>query len=128
MAHNLNEYLGENECRGFQPIPHYFRNGDFVSYYFGNDPCRAQRVDDLLTVYLSDRTGELVGCKIKGVKHLLTSLGNFGVTIQDGDLKLGFFFCLGKSTAKDEEQRRRYEELCGLAKDVPLKRGELLPT
>jgi hypothetical protein len=107
MAQNLNDYLAENRCEAFHPIPHYFPTGDYLTYYFRDLPCHAKRVDDLLTVYLAFDTNELVGVKIKGVKALLQELGAFGVRIDRADVSLDVFVTLGRATAKDEAQRRR---------------------
>src|SRR3977135_1506577 len=101
MATNLDEYLESLRPKGFRPVPHYFAQGDFVTYYFRNDPCYAERVDDLLTVFVTFDTKELVGCKIKGVKHILQSAGNFGVGMDDGAVRLGMFFFVGAALAKD---------------------------
>ena len=90
MAQDLDEYLKTHPPKGFRPVPHYFAQGDFVTFYFRNDPCFAQRVDDLLTVFVAFDTRELVGCKIKGVKHILQTAGEFGVTVDGGDIQLGF--------------------------------------
>src|SRR5437764_1273068 len=84
MAEDLKHYLQEHSCQGFRPIPHYFAAGDFVTYYFRNERCYAQRVDELLTVYLGQGTNELVGCKIIGVKHILETASTFGVTVHEG--------------------------------------------
>jgi hypothetical protein len=125
MAQNLMEYLKAHPPQGFRPVPHYFPQGDFVTYYFRNDPCHAQRVDDLLTVFLTFDTNELVGCKIKGVKHILRTAGNFGVSLDAGAVRLGIFFFVGAALAKDEDQRSRYEEIGQKAKDVTMDRREL---
>lgn len=125
MAQDLMEYLKTHPPEGFKPVPHYFPQGDFVTYYFRNDPCFAQRVDDLLTVYLAFETKELVGCKIKGVKHILQTAGDFGVSLDDGAVRLGVFFFVGASLAKDEGQRSRYAEIGREAKDVEMDRKEL---
>jgi hypothetical protein len=125
MAQNLTEYLATNKPEGFRPVPHYFPQGDFVTYYFRNDPCYAQRLDDVITVFLAFGSDELVGCKIKGVKQILQSAGNFDVTIDDGAIKLGIFFFVGAAVAKDEAQKKRYEELRRVAKNVTLDRREL---
>jgi hypothetical protein len=68
MADKLTDYLQEHPCKGFRPVPF-----DFVTYYARGERCFERRIDDLLTVYLSMETEELVGCKIKGVKHLFTA-------------------------------------------------------
>jgi hypothetical protein len=125
MAKDLTEYLETHHSRGFRPVPHYFRQGDFVTYYFRDERAFAQRVDDLLTVFISFDTKELVGCKIKGVRHILQTAGDFGVTLDDGNVQLGLFFFIGAAVAKDEEQKRRYEELGRMAKNVVLNRAEL---
>src|SRR5712692_11582165 len=33
MAENLTEHLAGKECTGFDPRPHYFADGDFVTYF-----------------------------------------------------------------------------------------------
>jgi hypothetical protein len=68
---DLTEYLESGTPEGFTPTPHYFPDGDFVSLYVSNERCYADRIDDLLTVYYSDTTGKIVGCKIKGVRQVL---------------------------------------------------------
>src|SRR5262245_22209287 len=107
MAKDLKEYLEGRKGKRFQAVPHYFANGDYVTYYLRNERCHAQRVDDLLTVYLANGTKELVGCKIKGVKHILQTAGDFGVMVDDGEVHLGLFFFLGAALAKGEEQKKR---------------------
>jgi hypothetical protein len=125
MAENLNEYLKSHSSKGFRAVPHYFAQGDFVTYYFRNDPCYAERVDDLLTVFLAFDTKELVGCKIKGIKHILQTAGNFGVSVDGGDVRLGVFFFIGAAFAKDEFQRSRYDQIGQKAKEATLDRKEL---
>jgi hypothetical protein len=127
MAKDLKQYLEEHKSQGFRPVPHYFASGDFVTYYFRDDRCYAQRVDDLLTVYLALETHELVGCKIKGVKHILETAGNFGVFVDDGAVRLGLFFFYGIAGAKDEAQKKRYEELGRVAGSATLDPKELQP-
>jgi len=125
MATNLTEYLQQRTNMGFRPVPHYFPSGDFVSYFFRNDRCYAQRVDDLLTIYLAMETHELVGCKIKGVKHILQTDGAFGLTVHDGEIRLGLFFFVGALNASDATQRKHYQELGQVAKDAALDPSEL---
>lgn len=125
MAEDLKQYLQEHKCKGFRAVPHYIPRGDCVTYYFRNERCYAHPVDQLRTVYLAFETNELVGCKINGVKHILNTAGNYGVEVAGGELRLGLFFFVGAATAKDEEQKRRYEELGRIAKDATLDRKEL---
>lgn len=95
------------------------------TYYFRDDPCYAERVDDILTVFFSFETKELVGCKVKGVKHILQTAGDFGVSLDDGAVRLGIFFFVGASLAKDQVQRGRYDQIGRQAKEVTLDRREL---
>ena len=48
----------------------------------------AERVDELLTVYLSVEEHALVGCKIKGARRLLKTLGDFGVCIDSKNVSV----------------------------------------
>lgn len=125
MAQDLSDYLQNHRPKGFRPVPHYFAQGDYVTYYFRNDPCYAERVDDLLTLFLSFDNKELVGCKVKGVNHILQTAGNFGVDLSDGDVRLGIFFFVGAALAKDAAQRSRYEQIGREAKEVVVDRREL---
>ena len=70
MTMDLNEYIEANPPKGFSPVPHYFRDGDYVSRFLTNERCVATRIDETLTLYHSDATGDLVGYKIKGIKWL----------------------------------------------------------
>lgn len=111
MADSLAKYMSERKCGEFQPIPLYVASGDYLSLYLVEDRCVAQRVDDLLTVYLSMESKDLVGCKIKGIKKILEQANSFGVHLDAGAIKLRFLFFLGAAFAKDETQRKRYYDL-----------------
>jgi len=128
MAEDLKSYLAEHKCQGFNPVPHYFQAGDFITYFSRDDRCFEQRLDDIVTVYLSMDTKELVGCKIKGVKHILQTAGDFDVTVDDAEVRLGFFFFVGASLAKDEALKSRYRELGNLARSARLDRKTLQTT
>lgn len=65
----LNEFLRDKECKGFRPIPHYSKDGDMITYFSKDVRCYVKQVDDLLSIYYSDVTDEIVGIKIKGIDH-----------------------------------------------------------
>lgn len=69
----LEEYLETRKPggNGFKAVPHYFPDGDFISCFASDERCYAKQVGERLTVYYSDKTGEVVGCKIKGVKAIM---------------------------------------------------------
>ena len=127
MEQNLKQYLSDHPCKGFRPVPHYFPKGDYVTFYAKDERCFAERVDDLLTIFLSNRTGELVGCKFEGVKQLVSEMGEFGVVFESVELALELFCVLGKSTARDRDQRRRYDELIPLVKGAVFSSGNRDP-
>ncbi len=127
MEQDLKQYLADHPSKGFRAVPHYFPAGDYVTFYVKDERCFAERVDDLLTVFLSSETGEMVGCKIKGIKHLLAALGVFGVVVSSADLALELFCVMGKSSAKDRDQRRRYDEAIPLVKGAVIGSGGIVP-
>ena len=57
-----------------KPGPTYSLLGDFVSYYIRDVDCFAESVDETLTLYRDDSTGEVVGCKIKGVNDTMNTV------------------------------------------------------
>ncbi len=121
---DLIEYLKGRECQGFEPRPIYSRDGDFLTYFFKDVDFHGRRVDDLLTLYFSEEGEELVGCKIKGVRRILSTLGEFGavglaVEQHEQTLTLGLLF-LGGLAVGDPEHREEYEEMGRRTKNVPL--------
>ena len=109
MAPTLMEYLAGKKCEVFIASPHYFQDGDFVTYFYRDDLAYEERIDELLTVYRSIDTQEMVGCKIKGVRRILQELGNFGVFIDDGQMLLGMLFMAAAMV--NPEKRQDYERV-----------------
>ncbi len=123
---NLVEYIEQHPSEGFSPVPHYFPDGDFLSFYFREDECYAQRIDELLTAYYSIATGELVGCKIKGVRRLLKQIGPFGVIVQDGPILLGMLFmAAGWHLQEDTPARKVCDEILTHAQNAALDPAEI---
>jgi hypothetical protein len=79
-------------------------DGDCLIFYFKPDAAYAERVDELLTVYRSEETGELTGCEIKGVRCILKRLKKFGVHIAEKSVDLRLFF-VGYSLSVPEPKR-----------------------
>lgn len=121
MATDLSEFRSSHKPKGFEPIPHYFASGDYLTFYLRHERCYAKRVDEVLTIYRSmDKGGEFVGCKITGIRKILAAASSFGVQLSAGKLTLGFLFLVGLTLAKDESQRHFYYELKDLVKDVSI--------
>jgi hypothetical protein len=80
----------------FSPTATYDPDGDCIEFLARPDPFYAERVDDLLTVYYSQGTGEVVGSLLKGVtgfcRAMLEKMPGFRIEIRDGRIKLVHIF------------------------------------
>ena len=113
METTLTEYLKVNKPGAFRAVPHYVRSGDYLTYFLSDRECYAKRLDDVVTLYLEPGTDRLVGCKVKDVKHILQSAGDFGVHLDGGkQVRLGFFFFVGAAPDRaDREPRMKWYDL-----------------
>lgn len=75
-------------------------------------------MDELLTLFLSVKKDELVGCQVKGVRKKLKRLGNFGIAIKHGKVRLDLFFHLLAFLEQKPQQREKYLNLSQRTKDV----------
>ena len=126
MAASLMKYLEKARPRGFKPRPYYGQEEDSLTFYFDNAESFARRVDDVLTLFLSLKGNRLVGCQVKGVRKNLKRLGDFGITIKHGKVRLDLFFHLLAFLAEKPAQRRRYRELSERTKDLDLELDKAL--
>lgn len=80
----------------FKPTATYDPDGDCIEFLAKPDPFYAERIDDLVTVYYSQETGEVVGSFIKGVskfcREVLRTMPGFKTEIHDGPVSLQHFF------------------------------------
>lgn len=80
----------------FEPTATYDSDGDCIEFLAKPDPFYAERVDDLLTVYYSQETGEVVGSLLKGIsrfcKQMLEKMPGFTVEFHDGRIQLVHIF------------------------------------
>ena len=88
--------LSARPAQEFKARADYDPDGDCIEFLAKPDPFYAERVDNLVTVYYSERTGEVIGSLIKGVKGLCDKLRatmpGFLLTIEDGPVRLEHFF------------------------------------
>ena len=96
----LADYIKGKRPAAFEARPLYVAEGDCLTFYFKDDDAYAERIDELLTVYRSAGTRELVGCQVKGVRYILKNLGTFGVEIRDGKVDLRVLFMAYAFTRK----------------------------
>ena len=80
----------------FVPTATYDPDGDCIEFLAKPDPFYAERVDDLVTVYYSQETGEVIGSLIKGAsafcQRILEKMPGFKIEILDGRVKLVHIF------------------------------------
>lgn len=80
----------------FRPTATYDRDGDCIEFLAAPDPFYAERIDDLVTVYYSQETDEVIGSLIKGVskfcRDMLGTMPGFIIEINDGPVSLHHIF------------------------------------
>ena len=80
----------------FRPTATYDPDGDCIEFLAKPDPFFAERVDELVTVYYSQQTGEVVGSLIKGVVQFCREFSRknpgFHIVIEDGPIRLEHLF------------------------------------
>jgi hypothetical protein len=107
-AHFSDETIG----RAFEPCAHYDADSDAVTFYFSNEPDYGKRLNSRVTIYLSDETDELVGCRVKGVRTVLEDIGSFDVSISHGKVKLTMLFAAFHGVfGSDADSRTAYRRI-----------------
>jgi hypothetical protein len=80
----------------FTPTATYDPDGDCIEFLAKPDPFYAERIDDLVTVYYSQETGELMGSLIKGAakfcEDMAKRMPGFRIEIHDGPVRLVHIF------------------------------------
>ena len=80
----------------FRPTATYDPDGDCIEFLASPDPFYAERLDDLVTVYYSQESKEVIGSLIKSVSkfcgQLLEEMPGFKIEIHDGRIKLVHIF------------------------------------
>ena len=107
----LEEHLKTKPFKGFKATPRYSEEGDCLTFYFRNAPSYADRVDELLTVYLSLETDELVGCQIKSIGRIMKRLRSLRIRLKDKDVELRLLFLACRALAEEPGPLKTYERL-----------------
>jgi hypothetical protein len=83
-------------AKAFQPVAYYDADGDCIEFIAKPDPFYAERIDELVTVYYSQASKEIVGSLIKGISKFLPKVlkhnPGFMIAIQDGKIRLEHIF------------------------------------
>ena len=101
----------------FGPTATYDPDGDCIEFLVKPDPFYGERVDDLVTVYYSQETNEIIGSLIKGVHGFLRKHPGLTIDIRDGRVRLVHLF-RAKFWNKDHPQaieRLTYSKLIAAA-------------
>ena len=108
----------------FEPTATYDPDGDCIEFLAKPDPFYAERVDDLVTVYYSQETNEVVGSLIKGVagfrKTISETMPGFQIEIRDGRVRLVHIFrarLWGLKREPGDLETLTYEKLIQVAEE-----------
>lgn len=64
--------MAEAETEPKNPQTFYSQHGDCLEIFFDSDPYVGKRIDGLVTVYVSEKTGKPVGVLMKGMRAFLS--------------------------------------------------------
>lgn len=111
--------------RPFKPSATYIRDGDCIEFVIAPDDYVARRLDGLVTVYYSRKTGGVVGSLIKGVsgfcRKMLKRYPGFRIAIEGRTVKLEHIFLAQlwaePPKAEDLAVVRTYRELIAFAEE-----------
>jgi hypothetical protein len=118
------DMFGEPEP--FRPTATYIADGDCIEFFIRPDPFLGRRIDDLVTVYVSQETGEIIGSLVKDVsrfcRDIVSKLPGFRIAIDDGHVRLEHLF-LAKVMSETPEQVHEltYRKLIEAAHDLETK-------
>lgn len=117
----------------FKPVAAYDPDGDCIEFLARPDPFYGERVDDLVTVYYSLDTGEVVGSLIKGIskfqEQIVRHLPGFRIVVQDGRVRLEHIFLArlwSVPTDPDDLRTLTYRKLIDVAGETDVE-AELAP-
>jgi hypothetical protein len=117
----------------FKPTATYDPDGDCIEFLAKPDPFYAERIDDLVTVYYSQETGEVVGSLIKGVskfcREMLQKMPGFRIEIHDGPISLQHIFLARMWSANfdpEDMATLTYRKLIEVSRETVVE-GELCP-
>lgn len=115
----------------FKPTATYDPDGDCIEFLFKPDAFYAERMDDLVTVYYSQDSKEIIGSLLKGITKFwndtLSKMPGFKIEIHDGKVCLQHIFLVGLwSEELDPEDlvTRTYRKLIDVSRETIVE-GEL---
>lgn len=129
VLHDGDNFMAEMEAmfgppRPFQPTATYIPAGDCIEFLARPGRYRAERLDDLVTVYLSETDDQIVGSLIKGVRalcrQLTEKLPGFRINIEDRRIRLEHLFLarLWSEPTPDKLAEKTYRQLIQVAEET----------
>jgi len=130
MAEDLIEFMRQLEVSEPPPFaPPEVRYGsaeDALTVYFRSGESYACRLNKLVTLFLSFKGDEIVGCRVKGLRRALEADGKLTIAVvRNGKLELGLLFHLLAYDTPEPEPRNRLVELGQRAKGMEVDTQEL---
>lgn len=103
----------------FQPSATYDADGDCIEFLIAPEPFYGERIDDLVTVYCSQESKEIIGSLIKGVHAFLKKHPGLKIEIQDGRVRLVHLLRASYWNKQDPGQieSRTYQKLIKVAEE-----------
>lgn len=102
----------------FKPVAYYDEDGDCIEFFAKRGPFYAKRLDDLITVYYSSESDEIVGSLIKAIKPLLSKHRGATIDIRQGKIRIVHLIRARAWQEGDPELVRVYGELIEIAGDT----------
>lgn len=108
----------------FRPSVKYIRDGDCIEFVARRGRYHAEPLDDLVTVYLSDENGQIVGSFIKNIQDLCRQLTRkypgFRINAEGGRVRLEHLFLahFWSEPVPSEMVERTYRELIEVAEET----------
>lgn len=94
--------------------------GDCLEVFQSDEPHYGERIDERVTVYIGQESGEIVGALVKGLRtwiaRILTEYPGFQLDVNDEDRAvLGILFHLRQLKETDPQLQIRYKSLSKVA-------------
>jgi hypothetical protein len=126
MATTVLERAAQEAHEGFTGEPRYYREGDYLTCFLRDERCFSRRVNEYVTIYTAiDDDDRLVGCKVKGLRHLCELGASIGVFVSDGEVSLSLILLQVAAKTGEPETRDQVLELAQTLKGTLVPKNEL---
>ena len=112
------------------PLIDHDEAGDCVEVFQTDEPHYGERIDERLTIYVGQESGDIVGVLVKGLRtwvaRILTEYPGFELDINDNERNvLGILFHLRQLKELDPKLRMTYKNLSKVASSWRVKVGNV---